>query len=81
MSTHGGVDGVRGAASAEPDRTRLGGNPMANLKRSTAAADSVREDCLCVSDCEPGCTHHGRWHNHVDEVCPIHPDTVVDPAQ
>lgn len=49
-----------------------------SLMRSTQLADSVRPECLCVRDCVPGCSHHGRWHNHTDEVCPLHPDTLVD---
>jgi hypothetical protein len=51
---------------------------MANLNRSTLAADSVREECLCVKDCATQCSHDGRWHNHSDEVCPVHPDTIVE---
>ena len=51
---------------------------MANLNRSTRQADSIRADCLCVRECEQRCPRHGHWHNHVDEVCPVHPDTVVD---
>ena len=50
---------------------------MANLEKSTRAADAERPECLCVQQC-PGCSHDGRWHNHPDEVCPIHPDTLVD---
>lgn len=50
---------------------------MANLPRSTRQADSIVEDCLCVRRC-PGCSHDGRWHTHVDEACPVHPDTLVD---
>lgn len=49
-----------------------------SLMRSTLLTDSVRPECLCVQDCEPGCRLSGRWHNHADEVCPVHPDTVVD---
>ena len=51
---------------------------MANLDRSTRLADTAREECLCVQSCSPRCSHNGRWHTHVDEVCPIHPDTLVD---
>lgn len=49
-----------------------------SLNRSTLQADSVRHECLCVNDCGTQCSHRGRWHNHADEVCPVHPDTVVD---
>lgn len=51
-----------------------------SLNRSTLQADSVIEDCLCVRQCssKAKCSHHGRWHNHASEVCPVHPDTVVD---
>lgn len=48
------------------------------LTRSTLQADSVREECLCVRECASTCAGHGTWHNHPDEVCPIHPDTLVD---
>lgn len=49
------------------------------LNTSTARADAVREDCLCVQDCgDKRCSHQGRWHNHASEVCPLHPDTVID---
>lgn len=51
---------------------------MANLHRSTLQADSIRPECLCRKDCEPGCAANGRWHNHPDEVCPVHPDTLID---
>lgn len=49
-----------------------------SLDHATARADSVREECLCVRFCDAKCSHHGRWHNHADEVCPIHPDTIVE---
>lgn len=51
-----------------------------SLNRSTLQADSVREECLCVRQCEfkASCDKYGRWHNHVEDVCPVHPDTVVD---
>jgi hypothetical protein len=50
---------------------------MPNLRRSTDRADAVREECLCRRAC-PNCSHDGRWHNHADEVCALHPDTLVD---
>ena len=50
---------------------------MSNLEKSTRAADAERPECLCVREC-PDCTHDGQWHNHPDEVCPVHPDTLVD---
>lgn len=49
-----------------------------SLMRSTLLADSVRPECLCVKDCERHCSLSGRWHNHSDEVCPVHPDTLID---
>lgn len=51
-----------------------------SLNRSTLQADSVRPECLCVQHCGTGCAGHGRWHNHPDEVCPVHPDNLIDPA-
>ena len=51
---------------------------MANLLRSTRRADSVRQECLCVEQCEhKHCALRGRWHNHDDEVCPVHPDRIT----
>lgn len=49
-----------------------------SLMRSTLQADSARPECLCAQNCGNDCSHNGRWHNHSDEVCPVHPDTVVD---
>lgn len=51
---------------------------MANLHRSTTAADSVVDGCQCEKNCERRCARYGEWHNHSDDVCPVHPDTIVD---
>lgn len=49
-----------------------------SLNVSTLQADSERETCICRRECSPDCSHNGRWHNHSDEVCAVHPDTIVD---
>ena len=50
-----------------------------SLNRRTLIANSVKPECLCVHSCaHPRCQLAGQWHNHSDEVCPVHPDTVVD---
>ena len=49
-----------------------------SLARSTRQADSVRPECLCVRECATGCSGDGRWHNHIDEVCSLHPTTLID---
>jgi hypothetical protein len=51
---------------------------MSNLKKSTARADALREECLCVKSCEPDCPHSGEWHTHDDEPCPLHPEILVE---
>lgn len=52
---------------------------MANLHHSTLAADSVVDTCTCERSCgRELCSHAGRWHNHADDVCSVHPDTIVD---
>lgn len=51
---------------------------MANLHRSTLSADAAVDACACQQNCgRSGCSHAGRWHNHEDEVCSVHPDTIV----
>lgn len=49
-----------------------------SLNVSTLQADAERENCTCRRECGPACSHDGRWHNHVDDVCAVHPDTIVD---
>jgi hypothetical protein len=33
-------------------------------------------DCECYYDCRAD-SHTGRWHQHEDDPCPVHPDVEV----
>ncbi|MET1059860.1 MAG: hypothetical protein ABWX84_09695 [Nocardioides sp.] len=52
---------------------------MSNLAKGTALADSVRDECSCVRNCDDAdCPGRGGWHTHADDACAVHPEVLVD---
>lgn len=43
---------------------------------------SRAQDCTCFHTCDEsggGCSLSGRFHQHQDDPCPVHPDAEMTP--
>lgn len=47
-----------------------------NLVLARAAPRKPPPDCTCHHDCGQD-SHSGDWHQHEDELCPVHPEAPV----
>ena len=64
----------RSGCDAIATQERGHGQPLCD--QHAKAWDIEQDICACYFECRKD-SHSGRWHQHEEEPCPVHPDAVM----